>query len=244
MKSLCANDEQRVHLLKLVNLVRSRQLSGSEAWSAFSSPSANKSFNRANDQVVTFAFTLAERKTYDSLRAAVKDYLFAQCSGCCSYCRRPVGHYGWTWHIEHVIPKSKYRSHAFKLSNLTLGCSHCNFWKGARVDQHVVLQQGLVIINPVETGFKYSEHLRYVQLTTESLSFAKYSTHSLKGKRTYDDLSFSELERAHAINGLSGTMAALHERISGAMEAGLSQPHGLQLVNLLAQLKAAIYRRE
>lgn len=240
MNSLCVDDEQRQHLQRLVRLVKDKTLNGTEAWSAFSTPALSKIYHRNKVHWQTVNFLAAELKTYRGLRKKVQEKLFERCLGCCAYCRRPVGHYGWAWHIEHVIPKSKYPADTFNLANLTVGCVHCNMWKGRRVDDKLA-RKVLPIINPVEIGFNYSSHLKYVQVSTESLCYAKYSVQSDKGVETYKSLSFSELERAYTINGLHAPSAALHERITRAIGARLSDEEGQELVNLLGDLKSSIY---
>lgn len=240
MISLCTESE-KPHLLKLKELVDSNALSGTEAWEAFSSPAQSKSFKGKRPRSKTFRFSAAEVETYQQLRHAVKGKLLAQCGGNCSYCRRPVGHYGWAWHIEHVVPKAKYPAKTFALSNLTVGCVHCNMWKGTKVDKQLK-SQVLPIINPIESGFNYSDHLRFLQIGTESLTFAKYFPLSPKGGKTYTLLSFKELERAHAINGLDGNAAALHERITQGLLLGMTSEEGQHLAALLQKLKTSIYK--
>lgn len=240
MISLCT-DIQKGHVTKLTNMVRDGKLSGQEAWAAFSKPAKSKKFKGSRPRAKTFKFSEDEVKTYEQLRQTVKNKLFERCRGSCSYCRRPVGHYGWAWHIEHVIPKSKYPTRTFDLSNLTVGCVHCNMWKGSKVDKKLRSQK-LPIINPVESGFQYSKHLTFVQIGTESLSFAKYFPHTDEGRATYSLLSFQELERAYAINGLDGSAASLHERITRGIQMGLTSDEGQQFVMLLQRLKTSIYK--
>lgn len=239
MNSLCT-DEQKKHLLKLTTLVSEKKLSAQEAWSAFSAPAKSKKFKAGRPRAKSFTFSKEEVQTYEDLRQVVQNKLFERCGGSCSYCRRPIGHYGWAWHIEHVLPKSKYPAKTFLLSNLTVGCVHCNMWKGSKVDRQLKTQK-LPIINPVELNFQYSKHLKFVQIGTESLSFAKYIPHTTEGSTTYELLSFKELERAHAINGLDGFAAALHERITRAMQIGLGTAEGQQFAELLQRLKTSIY---
>lgn len=241
MKSLCANDTQLNHIEKLLSLLKTKKLKGGEAWSAFSSPEKSKSFKRENSAEYKVAFSAAEIATYKMIREATQKKLFQKCSGLCSYCRRPVGHYGWAWHIEHVLPKSKYPVHAFDLANLTVGCVHCNQWKGVRIDKNVV-SKTLPIINPAEENFRYSDHLHYVQVSTDSFTFAKYTPRSQPGIKTYQELEFSELERAQTINGLHSITASLHERLTCVMNGSLSNEEGHKLVKLLADLKSSIYR--
>lgn len=241
MKSLCADSLQEAHIERLISMISTRELKGGEAWSAFSSPERSKSFKRGKDPIHIVTFTATEIATYKTVREIAQKKLFQKCSGLCSYCRRPVGHYGWAWHIEHVLPKSKYPAHAFDLANLTVGCVHCNQWKGARIDKRVV-NKVLPIINPVEDNFRYSDHLHYVQVSTESFTFAKYTTLSPQGMETYRELKFPELERAQTINGLHTLTASLHERLTRVMNGSLSSEEGRELVTFLAGLKSSIYR--
>jgi hypothetical protein len=105
-----------------------------------------------------------------------------------------------------------------------------------------VSKRALPIINPLVPEFIYSNHLTYVQISTESLCFAKYSTHSDEGLKTYELLSFEELERAYAINGMHAPTAALHERLTRAMSAALTSPERRELIELLSGLKSSLYR--
>ena len=241
MKSLCS-PAQRPPLLKLVKLVREKTLTGTQAWSAFAAPKATMKFKLKSGKEENFDFSLAERNAYKALREAVHTTLFQKHGRSCAYCRRPVGHYGYDWHIEHVLPKAHYSAHTFRLANLTVGCVHCNRWKGASVDNHIK-KKVLPIINPLASDFKYSEHLRYLQLSTEEMSFAKYSPLSTSGTKTYQLSRLDELERAHVINSLDGLSAALHERLTRAMALGLAHTEAQQFLTLLGDLKSAIYRR-
>ena len=239
MNSLC-DDTQKVHLKRLTDLVRSKTLTGTEAWSAFSAPDKRKKFTSCRTKALTCNFSKQEVDTYRWLRQVVQTKLFEKTGGSCSYCRRPVGHYGWAWHIEHVVPKSKFPAKAFLLSNLTVGCVHCNMWKGSRVDKQLRTQT-LPIVNPSEPGFTYADHLRFIQIGTESLTFAKYLQHSALGKATYNTLEFKELERAIAIDGLDGRAAALHARLTRVMDRGMAAEGGQPLAELLSLLKSSIY---
>lgn len=241
MNSLCINSAEKAHLNKLENLINNGDLDGGEAWSAFSTPAASKSFDRKKIFWRKVDFTTAERSTYKKLRQRVQNHLFDKCSGSCAYCRRPVGHYGWAWHIEHVLPKSKHPALTFTLDNLTVGCVHCNQWKGSRVDRYL-MGDTLPIINPSLPGFVYSAHLTYVQISTDALCFAKYSHCSREGAKTYKELSFAELERSYAINGMHAPLASLHEKIERAIGVGLSNSEGEELAELLFDLKKSIYK--
>lgn len=247
MKSLCTSDEQREHINKLVELVQKKTLTGTQAWSAFSVPAINKSFetkDRVSKKIFTktVKFSSEECATYKNIRQLVQRTLFEKYGRACVYCRRPIGHYGISWHIEHVLPKSKYPSDAFDIANLAVGCVDCNFWKGRRVDPHVANRE-LSIINPLEPNFKYSDHLQYLQIGTEDLSFTKYLVKKKLGPATYEKLSFEEIERAHAIDGLDPLTASLHERLMRVISDGLADPSAQELLTLLGNIKSAIYGR-
>lgn len=245
MKSIC-NAVQKAHLEALIQRVKDGEITGGEAWSAFSAPSATKSFKRRDakgtDTKVEFKFALADRNSYKKIRTAVAEKLFAEHGMACVYCRRPVGHYGWSWHIEHVLPKSVYPSLAFNLKNLAVGCVSCNLWKGARVDK-TVTNKTLPIINPVEAKFDYSAHLQYLQISTEKLTIAKYTTVSPLGVATYELLQFDEIERSIAINSLDSIAARLNDRMTRALSAGMATPDAGELVSLLSSLQSAVYHR-
>lgn len=242
MRSICTTAVEMGHVDKLLELVSSRIINGGEAWAAFSTPERSKVFKRKGKPNVEVNFSAAEVSTYQKLRQTVQRKLYERCAGLCSYCRKPVGHYGWAWHIEHVLPKAKYSGDTFRLSNLTVACVHCNSWKGVRVDKHVV-GRSLSIIDPSLKNFNYSQHLHFLQIGTEDFSFAKYLPHSPEGKETYEKLSFEELERAHAINGLHAISMGLHDRLCRLMQGGLSTADGHDLVEFLANLKLSIYRK-
>jgi uncharacterized protein (TIGR02646 family) len=246
MKSLCTDDAQRIHIDKLVNLIQAKTLNGTQAWSAFAAPASSKKFTNKDpktkvETVTTVNFSSDECSTYKLIRQLVQRNLFEKFGRTCAYCRRPVGHYGISWHIEHVLPKSKYSSHTFDLANLTVGCVDCNFWKGRRVDLHVKNKK-LPIINPLDPNFDYSSHLQYLQLSTEDISFTKYLIKKSPGQETYEKLNFAEIERAYVIDGVDPMTASLHERIMQVVSGGLVDPDAQDLITLLSELKSAIYR--
>lgn len=242
MKSLCTTAGQLTPLERLLAHVRKKELTGTQAWSALSKPQATKKFKLRDGSELSYGFSKEERETYDVLRKAASRKLLERYGKACSYCRRPVGNYGYGWHIEHVLSKQKYPSLTFDLDNLTVGCVDCNMWKSANVDR-TVKGKTLPIINPVEPSFNYVDHLRYLQFGTESLSFTKYKHVSEKGRKTFEHLRFDLLERAHAVTNVDGLAAELHERMSRAMSAGLSDPEGEEILKLLGTLRSSIYRR-
>jgi 5-methylcytosine-specific restriction endonuclease McrA len=242
MKTLCKDDAQKAHLDRLMELVRQGAVTGTEAWAAFAAPQATKTFKRRGQPDRAFQFSKDERDTFKALRQITQRKLFEQFGRACSYCRRPVGHYGFSWHIEHVLPKSMHPALTFAFANLTVGCVDCNLWKGRRVDPGMT-GTTLPIINPLATGFRYADHLEYVQFCTSELNFTKYSPKSNPGRKTYELLSFAELERAQAVNSLDKFAATLHERFTHIMSVEPTSANAPELLQLLSDLKSSIYRR-
>ena len=241
MKNFCVDASERSHLLKLVKLIRSKALTGTQAWSCFSTaPDAFK--YKINGEDRSIQLTSPERNTYKRLRKLVQSRLFEKFGRSCVYCRRPVGHYGYSWHIEHVLPKSIYSASTFSFSNLAVGCVDCNRWKGVRVDPHV-RNRAMPIINPLCLDFDYSKHLRFLQINTEEMSFVKYHQISKEGIETFSKLNFSEIERSVTIDSLDGFTADLHSRLSSAMSTAGDIDGGDDLIELLTRLKSAMYRR-
>ncbi|WP_081659383.1 MULTISPECIES: HNH endonuclease [Ralstonia] len=82
-----------------------------------------------------------------SLKKRVVERLERKHHRACAYCRRPVGHYGYGWNIEHVYPKASFPEDTFSLRNFTIACVDCNRWKAARGD-HQCLPKDSPLSNP------------------------------------------------------------------------------------------------
>lgn len=152
MKSLSIDSTATRELNKLSKLVFNKTLTGTQAWSLFSSPAKAKIITAARE----FKVPLDKIKSFQTLKIAVREHLYKKSNGVCAYCRRPVAHYGYGWQIEHVLSKQWHPSKTFELSNLTVGCIECNSWKGSQVDRKVKTALPLPIINPLDQDFKYS----------------------------------------------------------------------------------------
>jgi hypothetical protein len=238
MKSLCKSGAETQALDKLLTLVSSGRVKGTEAWALFSQPMQTKTLNSPPR---TFNFSPDEVDIFKELRRRTSALLYERFYRACAYCRRPVGHYGYSWHIEHVIPKSHHSQGTFDLSNLAVGCVDCNRWKGVRVDKQY---NGILpIINPVGSGFRYGKHMHYVHFSTEEICFAKYLPQDEKGKVTYKRLSFEEIERATMIDSMNELVSRLHMRIDRILGSASENDSSSGLASLLVELKSAIYRR-
>ncbi|MDP9993835.1 hypothetical protein J2W28_004463 [Variovorax boronicumulans] len=236
MRSLSENAVDRASLARLAKMLADDEITSGRAWACFSQPDQLKNFG---DQKI--AFSAAEVKAYKSLRKLASTKLFKQFKGACVYCRRPVGRYGYSWHIEHVWPKALHPRKTFLMSNLAVGCVDCNRWKGVRVDKTAA--QVLPIIDPTQRGFKYSRHLGYVQISTEDLHLIKYLTKDALGAETHALLNFSEIERFTLIDSMNGDLAQLHSELRRLLGAcNPEDPEDERLIELLLKLRGSIYR--
>ncbi len=63
---------------------------------------------------------------------AFRHLVVARAGGACEYCRLLEAPTGVTFHVEHVLPRSRGGDTA--LANPALSCPGCNFAKGSRTD--------------------------------------------------------------------------------------------------------------
>lgn len=215
-----------------------QKLNGTQAWAVFSSKNLKVTLTRGGGD---FTVSAARRASFKTIKEAVVEELLTRCGRACAYCRRPVGKYGYGWHIEHVKAKGDDWHGTFDLGNLVVGCIDCNYWKNINVDKKTATQKPS-IINPAAQAFSYATHLRFVQLTTESLAFAKYLIKADPGQSTYDALQLELIERCTAINRMDDKTAALHERLTRVLTDAVDDAEHADLAALLAKLRAHIYK--
>lgn len=237
MKSLCTNKLQRTELSRLIKLVTKKTLNGTQAWSLFSSPDKSIAVGDKTYKVET----KDARDAMKALKLRLRADLYKRYAGTCVYCRRPVAHYGYGWQIEHVHAKSWHGEKTFSLDNLVVACIECNSWK-AHLDKRFK-RQPLPIVNPFQDDFEYGKHLRFISVTTERLSIAKYKHLTPKGEATYTNLRFEEIERSVLVDSIDITAAMLHARMDNLISHSLAVPGAEQLADLLSKLKSKLYAK-
>lgn len=241
INTLCESLAETKVLQRLTKLVKGGKLSGTNAWTCFSKPLASHKFDKP--VVLQVDFTDDEQKSLNAIKERLVADLVRRGRGACAYCRRPVGRYGFGWHIEHVYAKSRFPSKTFALSNLTIGCVDCNRWKATSVDKKS--EKGkLGIIDPTVKDFRYGEFLKYVHIATESLSLVKYLPQNDIGKQTWTLLQFSDIERATLIDSMNAELASLHDRVNEFLRERDPSDTEDQVAILLRKLKSAMYQLE
>lgn len=75
------------------------------------------------------AFTYREWATdeLETLRRAIRDHYRRVQKGICAYCKKEVSlKSAMNCHVEHIVPKSKYKQFIFEPRNLCVICADCN----------------------------------------------------------------------------------------------------------------------
>ena len=80
-----------------------------------------------------------------------------------------------------------------------------------------------------------------MNLSTESLSIAKYKHFSPEGAETYTRLKFNEIERSMVVDSVDVDAASLHHRLDLLLARALLSPSAGPLVDLIAEIKSSIY---
>lgn len=62
-----------------------------------------------------------------AIPSSIRRAVFARDLGCCSYCRLAQFGHGATFHINHILPRSK--GGPTSIENLALQCPHCSLHK-------------------------------------------------------------------------------------------------------------------
>ncbi|MBX3911370.1 HNH endonuclease [Burkholderia cepacia] len=235
--SLAKTEIEKNTLRRLVKYIDDKTLTGTNAWSCFSKPHTEHIYDEDKPAIT---FTLDEKNAFKSLKKQVIENLERKNRRACAYCKRAVGNYGYGWNIEHVYPKSSFPNRTFSLENLTIGCIDCNQWKAARVDKKTPTE-GLTIIEPIATGFRYGDHINLVHIATEDICFIKYRPTSEAGKHTYEKLQFTEIERSTIIDSVNDDFASLHRRLNGLLAKVQKDDSQTELAELIIRLKSSIY---
>lgn len=236
MKSI-ANENEKLVIEVLVNQIKALQWTSGQAWSCFSQPEQIKKIKQKGGDFY-IKFTEVEFQALKNLKGKLISHLDSEAGRRCAYCKRAMGKHGYSWHIEHIRCKSKFPADTFNLKNLTFACVDCNMAKNHNLDNKAAYVYD--IIDPNSPGFKYSKHIKYIQISTETIHVLKYHNISPEGKKTHLKLKFATLERCITLSSLNRTSCNLLNTIDDTMskleEDGLDD-----LGKFLFQLKGRIF---
>jgi len=80
---------------------------------------------------VTYKFWSENSTELVGLRAEIRKHYLAEQGYVCAYCRcEHLQTHGFSWDIDHIIPKSRYPKYLFEPANLIISCKDCNTAKG------------------------------------------------------------------------------------------------------------------
>lgn len=146
-----------------------------------------------------------ENLILSDFKSELKTYYRTKLNEQCCYCRKNTdGEFKMVLDIEHVLPKSVFRTQMFTLYNLSVSCKRCNMLikkedysfvtdeAAARVDGNY--SHLYTIIHPNLDD--YFAHLTYHTETVNDKKIVKYQVvaDSQKGQCTYEYFNLSELE--------------------------------------------------
>lgn len=228
-----ADNRAKAVLTRLLQLVTDKKISAVEAWDCFSSPKASYKFKK-------LTIKLQEKQVYsiNSLRENVQKRLRTQINKRCAYCKRVMGQHGMSWHIEHIYGKTKFPERMFLLSNLTYACIDCNMIKNNTVDRKNPFV--FDIINPNAKNFKYGDHMKFLQLSTESIHLLKYAPCSAEGTNTYNKLKLSTIEHLEVLSSLNESVRHMNDRIDERLGELLFEGGHPEVADFLHSLKSNI----
>lgn len=236
--NLTRTADEKAILQRLTQLVAAAEFYPSHIWTCFSKPQSQHVFswgpknNKKNKEIV---FSDCEVKALVELKKRLVETLVEFTGKRCAYCKRVVGKYGYSWQIEHIADKKKNPALTFILDNMVLSCIDCNMTKNQQVDARGYHTE---IINPRSSGFKYSDHLKYLQLSTPEFHYLRYQRIPFsRGERTYILLDFKSIEFGGVLTSISTDSSNLMESIDSCIDTLLEDYRGEELAKFMNRLK-------
>ncbi|MGY2288745.1 HNH endonuclease [Pseudomonas sp. SDO528_S397] len=214
----------------LERLVADDMMTAVEAWTCYSNPKKTHKFKK-----LSWRLSESEASSMERLITAVRMTLKKRINKRCAYCKRPMGQHGKSWNIEHIAGKTKFPEKIFSLENLTYACMDCNLVKNNTVDRKNPYV--FDIIDPNSTNFKYGDHLKFFQLSTEHIHILKYEAISPSGQSTYTKLKLNMLEHLEVLNSLSASTRQLNDRIDELLYTLTQRQNNVEVAEFLHDIK-------
>lgn len=128
------------------------------------------------------------------LTKALREFLVAQQSNRCCYCRRWLVNTAYARPIDHILPKSHYKQFSLHFWNLAVACTDCNSlktdnkWGGfdPSVKRHPLPQAFSDSFHP--RFHVYDEHIRFVRIEANGIAVVLFKGLTPQGRQLCRDL--------------------------------------------------------
>ncbi|WP_397324933.1 HNH endonuclease [Pantoea agglomerans] len=230
-------DEEKIILRKIIDYIENNiNHRTSDIWGCFSKPQLKKIIKDNTGKEHELTFSKLDVKGLKSIKGKLIKLLSSNCFNRCSYCKRPIGNYGWSWHIEHIKCKEHFRDLTFTLNNLTMACVDCNYRKASSIDAHNLSHK---IIDPNANNYKYSNHLKMNIFGTDSLIMLKFNKIDDIGIDTYEYLQFKKIEYSTTLRSINNSI----DNLIMDIEKRIDSTQDTDFKDLLKNLKDRILER-
>lgn len=138
-----------------------------------------------------------DKDCFDNIKESLIDFLRREQNNLCCYCKCELGGKKGEFHIEHVLPKSKYVRFMFKPENLALTCPHCNVSKNTNDPYIPYDNKGKPIIRYPSTNNRFLTIHPYLDNYSDNIKILKgsvYNALTQKGIKTIDFCKLYELQ--------------------------------------------------
>ncbi|EPX2489588.1 TPA: HNH endonuclease [Klebsiella michiganensis] len=235
------NSNERGVIKRLVDYVANNPThKTSDIWSCFSRPELSRKISDNLGVKHDITFSKIEKDSLASAKIKLTKYLAKICLNRCSYCKRPMGNYGWSWHIEHVKCKQHHRNATFLLENFTLACVDCNYRKASGVDRPNRFSD---IINPNSVDFNYKNHLKMNIHGNEVILSLSFFIIDRLGSNTYELLKLKNLEYSTTLRSINQSIDILLGDIDRVLIEEPKDENEERLMSLLNELKTNLIER-
>lgn len=137
-----------------------------------------------------------DKDCFNNIKELLIDFLRREQNNLCCYCKSELGWKKVEFHIEHVLPKSKYFKFMFESKNLALACPHCNISKSIH-DPYIPYKKNTPLQRYPSKTSKFSTIHPYLDNYSENIRILKgsvYNALTQKGVKTIDFCKLYELQ--------------------------------------------------
>lgn len=175
---------------------------------------------KAGDKKVWARLSDSTQKHHQYWKTLIRDRVKRGQEPRCCYCKRWLLNNAYASPIEHVLPSSKYPSHALRLRNLALACHDCNYLK-ADDDWSEALGSHP---SSKELGFfhpsyhAYDSHIQYVHYETNELEYISFHGLTTQGRHLCTNLLSAVVGKKRLEESFPGLQ--LWTQATGSLDSG------------------------